>query len=115
METVKKLNGYKRIRFCDYREYESGRHNNGGCYGFWTDYENMGNGTWEVSYGTTADFNYCSVCGQFDDHYEGEESVYDSGYSCGEYKTVTDAELLQLINDFEETEDEYIEYTFLGF
>ena len=104
------LNGIKRVRFCDYTEYESGKSNNGGCYGFWTDYNRLENGKWEVSYGTTADFEYCPVCGRFNDHYEGDDCWYESGYSCGEFKTVTETELLKLINDFKETDDEYIEY-----
>lgn len=109
-KNLKNLNGIKRVRFNDDSEYESGKSNNGGCYGFWTDYNRLENGKWEVSYGTTADFDYCPVCGSFNNHYEGDEDCYESGYSCGEFKTVTETELLKLINDFEETDDEYIEY-----
>ena len=104
------LEGIKKVRFNDFSEYESGKSNNGGCYGFWTDYNRLENGLFEVSYGTTADFSYCPVCGSFNDHYEGDDSCYESGYSCGEFETVTESELLNLINDFEETEDCYIEY-----
>lgn len=110
MVKKKNLNGIKRVRFNDYSEYESGKSNNGGCYGFWTDYDRLENGKWEVSYGTTADFDYCPVCGSFNNHYEGDDCWYNSCYSCGEFKTVTETELLKLINDFEETDDEYIEY-----
>lgn len=106
----KSLNGIKRVRFCDYTEYESGKSNNGGCYGFWTDYDLLEDRSWEVSFGTTADFEYCPVCGSFNDHYEGDDCCYESGYSCGEYDTVTGTELLKLINNFEETDDKYIEY-----
>lgn len=106
----KSLNGIKRVRFCDYTEYESGKSNNGGCYGFWTDYDRLENGKWEVSYGTTADFDYCPVCGSFNNHYEGDDCWYNSCYSCGEFKTVTETELLKQINKFEETDDKYIEY-----
>ncbi|MCI6676068.1 MAG: hypothetical protein MSG78_04050 [Clostridiales bacterium] len=95
------LDGINRIRFNDFTEYETGKSNNGGCYGFWTDYNRLENGIFEVSHGTTADFEYCPVCGDF--HSYDEET-------CGEYQTVTEPELLKLINDFEETEDEYIEY-----
>ena len=56
------LKGIQRVRFCDYTEYQSEKSNNGGCYGFWTDYNRLENGEWEVSYGTTADFAYCPVC-----------------------------------------------------
>lgn len=104
------LNKIKRVRFNDYSEYESGKSNNGGCYGFWTDYDLLENGNWEVSYGTSADFEYCPVCGSFNDHYEGDDCCYESGYSCGEYETITEAELLKRINEFEEADDKYIEY-----
>ena len=63
-----------------------------------------------IGYGTTADFEYCPVCGNLNDHYEGDDCCYESGYSCGEYETITEAELLKRINEFEETNDEYIEY-----
>lgn len=103
------LEGIQRVRFCDYTEYQSEKSNNGGCYGFWTDYNRLENGKWEVSYGTTADFAYCPVCGNFDEHYEGDDDCcYDSGYSCGEFHTVTESELLKLIEEFTETDDEYI-------
>ena len=101
METRTNLDGIKRVRFDDFSEYKSGKSNNGGCYGFWTDYNRLENGNWEVSYGTTADFDFCPVCGDF--HSYNEES-------CGDCEQIAEAELLKLINDFEETEDEYIEY-----
>ena len=106
---MKDLKGIKRVRFND-SDYDSEKCNNGGSYGFWTDYSRLENGNWEISYGTTADFEYCPVCGNFNDHYEGDYSCYESGYSCGEYETITEAELLKRINEFEETNDEYIEY-----
>lgn len=70
----------------------------------------FGLGLTRAGYGTTADFEYCPVCGNFNDHYEGDDCCYESGYSCGEYETITEAELLKRINEFEETNDEYIEY-----
>lgn len=107
MKTRKNLEGIKRVRFNDFSEYESGKSNNGGCYGFWTDYNRLENGLFEVSYGTTADFSYCPVCGSFNDHYVGDDEIE---YSCGDFETISESELLKLINDFEETEDCYIEY-----
>ena len=100
---MKKINldNIKRVRFCDYTEYDSNLCNNGGCYGFWTDYNRLENGKWEVSYGTTADFEYCPVSPDF------HSSTADR---CGDCATVTDTELLKLIEDFVETDDEYIEY-----
>lgn len=111
---MKDLKGIKRVRFNDYSDYDSEKCNNGGSYGFWTDYSRLENGNWEISYGTTADFDYCPVCGCFNDHYEGNDCCYSSGYECGEFETVTENELLKLINEFEETDEEYIEYTAKG-
>lgn len=102
---MENLKGIIKVRFNDFSEYESGKSNNGGCYGFWIDYTRLENGTFEISYGTTSDFEYCPVCGSFDDHYEG-----DNTYSCGEFSTVTETELLNLISNFDETEDCYIDY-----
>lgn len=109
------LNGIKKVRFNNYSEYNSEKSNDGGSYGFWTDYSRLENGKWEVSYGTTADFEYCPVCGSFNDHYaEDEDDIYNSGYSCGEFATATSDELIDEINKFEkehENDDEYfIEY-----
>ena len=105
---MKKANLYNinRVRFCDYTEYDPNLCNNGGCYGFWTNYNRLPNGKWQVSYGTTADFSYCPVCGSFDDHYDYEEDKY----SCGDFEQITESELLEIINNFTETDDEYIEY-----
>lgn len=111
---MKDLKGIKRVRFNDYSDYDSEKCNNGGSYGFWTDYSRLENGNWEISYGTTADFDYCPVCGCFNDHYEGNDCCYSSGYECGEFETVTENELLKLINEFEETDEEYIEYIAKG-
>lgn len=110
MSKITSLNNVIRVRFNDYTDYDSEKCNNGGCYGFWTDYNRLENGNWEVSYGTTADMEYCPCCGSFNDHYEGDDAIYDSGYSCGDFETVTETELLDRINSFEETDDEYIEY-----
>lgn len=104
------LDGINMVRFCDYTGYNPAKCSNGGCYGFWTDYNRLENGNWEISYGTTADFDYCSVCGSFNDHYEGDDCCYESGYSCGEFEIVTEVELFKLISEFEESDDEYIEY-----
>lgn len=102
---ITNLNGINKVRFNDYSEYDPDKCNNGGCYGFWTDYDRAGLG-WRVSYGTTSDFDYCPVCGSFNDHYiwDGEE-----GYSCGTYEKVSEKELLERIGNFEETDGCYIE------
>ena len=50
------------------------------------------------------------ICGSFNDHYEGDDCCFESGYSCGDYEIVTEEELLKLINEFKETDDEYVEF-----
>lgn len=90
-----------RVRFNDYTEYNSEKCSNGGAYGFWTDYSRTEDGKWEVSYGTTADMPWCPCCGDFSDH---------SPEECGGPKIVTTENLIKTIEDFEESEGEYIEY-----
>ena len=102
---IKSLEGIQRVRFNDFSEYESEKSANGGAYGFWTDYTRLENGMWEVSYGTTAGFDFCPVCGSFDDH-----RLEDGTYECGEFQTVSEEELIEEINKFVETDDEFIEY-----
>lgn len=101
---MKNLKGVSRVRFYDYTEYVPEKSNNGGCYGFWTEYNRLPDGNWEVSYGTTAEFEFCPVCGSFDNHFE------ESGYSCGEFEVISEEKLLTLINEFVETDDEFIEF-----
>jgi hypothetical protein len=100
------MKNIKRVRFNDYSNYDPEKCNDGGSYGFWTDYSCLENGNWEISYGTTADMEFCPCCGSFGDHYDyGEEE-----YSCGDFETVTTDELLEKVNSFEEKEGEYIEF-----
>lgn len=99
------LENVKKVRFNDFSEYDSEKCNNGGCYGFWTDYSRLENGNWLISYGTTADFDYCPCCGSFGDHYDYDEE----DYSCGDFETITTEELLERINSFEESAEQYID------
>ena len=55
------LENVKRVRFNDFSDYDSEKCNNGGKYGFWTDYDRLENGNWKVSYGTTADLAFVLV------------------------------------------------------
>lgn len=103
---MRNLENVKRVRLNDYSEYESGKSNNGGCYGFWTDYNRVENG-WEVSYGTTADFPYCPCCGSFNEHYDYEEE----GYICGDFEVVSAEELERIIKSFEEEHSEDDDYS----
>lgn len=94
------LDGVNKVRVNDFSEYEEGKSNDGGCYGFWTDYVHQSNGKWEVSYGTTADMEFCPCCGRFEDHWDGED------YSCGEYEQISTKELLETLNYAEKREKE---------
>lgn len=100
------LENVKKVRFNDFSEYDSEKCNDGGSYGFWTDYSRLENGNWEISYGTTADMDFCPCCGSFSDHYNYDEEEY----SCGDFETITTNELLERINSFEEKDGEYIEF-----
>jgi hypothetical protein len=86
----------KKVKIKNFSRYEEGKSNDGGCYGFWTNYDRLENGNWEVSYGTTADMEFCSCCGRFEDHWDGED------YSCGESDQISTEELLEILRDAEE-------------
>lgn len=110
MKKIENLKNVKRVRFNDYSEYEPGKSSNGGHYGFWADYTITENGEWEVSYGTTADFEFCPVCGIFGNHEEWDEEAQEYFYSCGSFSRITEEKLLELINEFHETDGHWIEY-----
>lgn len=44
------LEQFSKIMLNDYTGYKSDLCNNGGCYGFWTEYTNLGNGNWKVPF-----------------------------------------------------------------
>lgn len=94
-----KINDFNKIRICDYSEYDSEKSRNGGCYGFWTEYIKE-NDKWSVSYGTTSDLSFCPVCGDFAEHYICDENE-NYCYSCGDFETVSNEELIEIIEDFE--------------
>lgn len=101
---------YTKVIINDYRSYDYRRGSNGGCYGFKTYYNQIDNGMFQVSYGTTADFCYCPVCGCFNDHEEYDYEKQEYFYSCGEFRKVTKEELSRIIGEIKETEDYYITY-----
>ena len=107
---MKSLDGIFKVRFNDYTSYNPDFCRNGGCYGFWTNFTWIEDGLFAVSYGTTADFEFCRVCGTFGNHTEWDDERREYYYSCGEYEVVTEEQLLKLINEFKETDQEYIEY-----
>lgn len=54
-----RIKEYKKITINDYRNYEPEKCSDGGAYGFWTEYLDKGGDIWEISYGTTADMEFC--------------------------------------------------------
>lgn len=109
MKKYENLNDYNRVRINDYTNYDAEKCNNGGCYAFFTDYIKRPDGKWEISYDTTADLEYCPVCGSFENHRGDVNCPYESGYTCGEFKVISEEELLNIINNFEETKEEYVD------
>lgn len=105
MAEIKDLKGVERVRFNDFSEYDSEKSSNDGKYGFWTDYIRLENGMWEVSHGTTSEFDFCQVCGDFGNH-----QLEDGTYECGDFQLIGEKELIEKINKFIETDDEFIEY-----
>lgn len=60
------LESANKVSVYNWSSYDSSRCSNGGSYGFWTRYTKVSN-KWEVTYHTTADFEYCPYCGHFTD------------------------------------------------
>ena len=94
----------KLVRFNDYTDYDPCLCNNGGRYGFWTDYTKTKAGDWEITYHTTAEFTYCPSCGRFGDHIDE-----DGEYSCGEPQRISDEVLLKRVKNFKESDTTSIE------
>lgn len=93
------LKNHNKIRISDYSEYKEGLSNNGGCYSFWETYTRTENG-FEISHGTTADFEFCKICGSF------------GGCSCtdDDYETISEEELINRIEKAKIKEDCFVEY-----
>ena len=95
---AEELKEIRKVIFNDDSEYVAGKGSNGGCYSFWEKYENLGNGIFRKSYHTSADFDYCPICGIFGCTWCEEE----------DYETVTEEELFCMIDKFEENDVYYI-------
>jgi Pyruvate/2-oxoacid:ferredoxin oxidoreductase delta subunit len=65
MDTQTTATRIKKATIYDYTSYDSQKCNNGGAYGFWEKFIYIGDGKYERTYHTTADFSYCEYCGQF--------------------------------------------------
>lgn len=84
----------------DWSQYEEGKSSNGGCYYFGTHYyydteENM----WLKQYETSADMEFCPVCGMFGDHEEYEDDKF-VGYTCREPDYYRTSAMIRIIVKF---------------
>lgn len=51
-------------------------------------------------YETSADFEYCPVCGRFENHMKYNEDESFAGYSCGRYTVISAAKLINIVIQF---------------
>ena len=93
----------------DYSEFKSETGNNGGDYAYFTNYEKREDGLFEIWYSSSSEFSMCPCCGSFNDHLVEEDG--EEFYICGEFETITEEELIEKINHFENTDDIYFEVT----
>lgn len=83
----------------DESEYNPDTCHTGGNYAYYTIYERVANTeTWEMSFGTSAEFDYCPVCGNFQDHRDPD----GDGYICGDFEIITTDELNEVIRETDE-------------
>ncbi len=100
--TLKELERFKKVTIYDFSDYEPEKSHDGGGYGFWTNFNRVDK-NWEVTYGTTADFDFCPYCGNWGD-----------SCGCDEPQIISSSDLLIEISSFRETEtnDKCIQFIF---
>lgn len=69
----------KKVVITDYKEYNSDLCRNGGAYSYSTIYTLVGKDLWQISYDTSAEFDYCPCCGRFNCTYcdPADDGNYD--------------------------------------
>jgi hypothetical protein len=73
----------------------------GGCYMFSEHYYySEQSDLWHKEYETSADFEYCPVCGRFENHMKYNEDESFAGYSCGRYTVISAAKLINIVIQF---------------
>ncbi len=82
----------KEAKIFDYTNFDADKCNNGGCYGFTTTYSYAGDGEYEVSHSTTAEFTFCPFCGSF-----------NSGSCCDGPRFVTEQKVWDEIKNAEKS------------
>ena len=89
---------YTEIEFQDWSQYVEGKSSNGGCYMFSDHYYyNEKSDLWRKEYETSADFEYCPVCGRFENHEKYNEDESFVGYSCGKYTVISAVKLINIV------------------
>ena len=102
------LKDVNKITIHDLTSYDPDRCSTGGNYAFYTIYTRVDDDMFEVSYDTTAEFDYCPVCGSFNNHRLYDDQYDFLGYKCGRFETITSKELYDILNAVEEADDYYI-------
>lgn len=103
MFSVNNLKKVNKVKFNDFTEYVEGKSTNGGCYGYTTTYERVGENTFVKWFSSTT--GCCPCCGMPWASHEEENGAY----LCGEFQKVNTEELVKLVNEFE-TDDKYISF-----
>lgn len=92
---------YTEVEFQDWSQYEEGKSSNGGCYMFSEHYYySEQSDLWHKEYETSADFEYCPVCGRFENHMKYNEDESFAGYSCGRYTVISAVKLINIVIQF---------------
>lgn len=85
------LTSAKVVSLYNYSDYEERFSRNGGKYGFQMLFSNLGK-KWTITYYTTADMDFCNLCGEF-------ITPSDEEHNC-ERQIVSTNELIKIIDDF---------------
>ena len=124
MKNLKKLLKLAEVvSLYDYSNYEKKHSRNGGKYGFQTVLTSLDNGLWAITYYTTADMDFCTLCGSFTTEEHNCERQYvstdevaeaiDEFITSNKYSlntsVVIDGELIWEGSEREEEEEEEIE------
>lgn len=84
----KNLRNCSAIILDDYSDYQENTCYTGGNYGF-TDMLVKDGDSFTLVHSTTANFTFCPVCGEFEDHWLYDEESDGPKYSCGDYKKIS--------------------------
>lgn len=93
------------IRVCDYTEYREDKCHNGGSYVYFTCFDEVGKDDWVVSYGTSAEFEYCPAMGNFG-------NCCDNCDECECFEHITEDNVLRRIAEYNGNINIEVQYTF---